>query len=63
MRPTPTRRVAKRPAGPTGRTATVARIIDKMAAQLGRPPTDSEVAVFLATHPSHVRRHRALIGR
>lgn len=61
-RPPWRRRPARRDA-PTARTATIARVIDKLTAQLGRAPTDAEVAALLATHVSHVQRHRAIIGR
>ena len=49
------------PNKPTARTRTVAKLIARLIAELGRPPSDHELAQLLATSVVHVRRHRRLL--
>lgn len=46
----------------SGHALTVKNTIDRLAADLGRPPSDAEVAAMLATTERHVRRHRARLA-
>ena len=52
----------RRPSAPRGRVATVARLIERLTRETGRPPTDAELAALLATSVHHVARARARIG-
>jgi DNA-directed RNA polymerase specialized sigma subunit len=42
-------------------TVTIARLMARLAADLGREPTDAEVAATLAISPARVQHHRRLI--
>ncbi len=44
-----------------GRTATIEALLAKLTAQLGREPTDGEVATVCAISVARVRRHRAVV--
>ena len=46
---------------PSGMTVTIARLMARLAADLGREPTDAEVAATLAISPARVQHHRRLI--
>lgn len=45
-----------------GRALTVARLIARLRRDLGREPTDQELAQWLATTPEHIRRARATLA-
>ena len=47
-----------RAAAPQGRAATIAILTERLTQEIGRVPTDEELARLLATSPTHVRRHR-----
>lgn len=52
-----------RQARPNGRTATIARLIERLTAERGRPPGDDELAALLAISVAAVRRHIDMIKR
>ena len=52
---------AWRPSRPLPMTVTIARLVERLTADLGRPPTDQELAATLAISVTRVRHHRRLI--
>jgi len=56
----PTERVW-RPRGTGGMTRTIERLMARLAADLGRTPTDAELAATLAISVKRVQHHRLLL--
>ena len=46
----------------TGRTATIAKLIERAVAETGLVPSDETLAQTLACSVERVRRHRLLLG-
>ncbi len=57
------RKFPRHPGLSPGRTATIRNLTQRLTTDLGRAPTDSEIALTLAMSAEWVRRHRAAIGR